>query len=80
MTQQSGNETATSADTSLERFCALVLSDPDLQARLQAHDGGDFVAAVVELGAQHGFALVAEDIKALMRANRTALSMDGILT
>jgi hypothetical protein len=57
----------------LVAFCQLVLQDGGLQEKLRVVAERDpFVHQVVALGEQHGFCFSAEEVKALMQANRRA--------
>ena len=52
----------------LDRFCALVVADDALQARLGAFECDDpFIAAVVDIARDRGMVFSAEDVRGAMR-------------
>ncbi len=59
---------AASSARQLERFCALVMRDADLQAQFRGEeDPARFVALALEAGRNHGFIFTAEDVETAMR-------------
>jgi hypothetical protein len=55
----------------LNQFCRLVLSDLNLQKQLKTlTERDDFIARVIELGAEKGFEILCEDIEFQLRENR----------
>lgn len=55
----------------LNQFCRLVLSELSLQNQLKdLIEREDFVAQVINLGAQSGFEITREDIEWQLRENR----------
>lgn len=55
----------------LDQFCILVLGDLNLQNQLKIlTDRNDFIARVIELGADNGFEISREDIENQMGENR----------
>jgi len=56
----------------LNQFCLLVLSDLNLQNQLKdLIEHQDFIARIIELGANAGFEIVREDIELQLRENRS---------
>ena len=55
----------------LDQFCILVLGDLNLQNQLKnLIDRNDFIARVIELGADNGFEISREDIEIQLDENR----------
>jgi len=60
-----------SAADQLNAFSVIVLGDADLTRQLSVpQDTGSFVERLVHAGAERGFRFVAEDVRAVLRANR----------
>ena len=61
------------AQESLAQFCALILADAELQARLwQTSARADFIKLVVRLGAERGYEFTADDVEAALQTGRRA--------
>ena len=55
----------------LDQFCLLVLNDLSLQDQLKdVIEREDFVARIIELGANSGFEILRDDVEQRMRDNR----------
>ena len=62
-----------SSQQRFERFRAIVLGDPELQAALQGQEDTDrFVDEVARLGRERGHRFTAEDVRAALQAGRRA--------
>ena len=66
-------------NSEFEQFRLVVLADEALQAELRRFaDKKEFVARTVELAAEHGFQLAAEDVEDAMREGRRSWIEQGL--